>query len=138
MGSATLWQVIGAYLEAKFATSAARAGNSQQAASCHFNLVTMIKRQRMADHNMATPTPHKTALWVLLVIVAACHSAAQPRETNTCGIAVCFAIDKSGSIGTSNFPKTQQFIIDVIDGVSEVADGELIYPATAVSRIHQG
>lgn len=43
---------------------------------------------------------------------------------NTCGVAICFAIDKSASIGAANFPKAQEFVVDVINGVSDIATGE--------------
>lgn len=72
------------------------------------------------------------SLMVMVLLVPVSTAAALPplsrdvgsTETDTCGVAICFAIDESGSIGSTNFAKSKEFVIDVIDGVSGVASGE--------------
>lgn len=74
--------------------------------------------------------------WLRLLLLWLCIctlAVAQPAEipplssllgaTDSCGIAVCFAIDASGSIGSTNFQKSKLFVVNVIDGVSTIATG---------------
>lgn len=65
---------------------------------------------------------------LLLVVIALLLGSLQvsiaQSAGNTCGVAICFAIDESGSIGSADFPKATRFVRDVITGVSEIATGE--------------
>lgn len=95
------------------------------------------KRTKLASQQMHHKDPGKqhsvTTLWLLCLITAAALSEAAvwpplardigTTETDTCGVAICFAIDESGSVGSDNFAKSKKFIIDLIDAVSDVATG---------------
>lgn len=65
----------------------------------------------------------------MLFVLAALLGSLQlssAQSGNTCGVAICFAIDESGSIGSADFPKTTRFVRDVIRGVSEIATGRQV------------
>lgn len=50
----------------------------------------------------------------------------QISTPSTCGVAICFAIDDSGSIGSTPFQSARTFVKEVITQVSAISPGEMV------------
>ncbi|KAF8058310.1 drkD [Scenedesmus sp. PABB004] len=54
-----------------------------------------------------------------LLLLACCAAAVRAQ---TCGVAICVTIDESGSIGSTNFVKVKNFVVDLFNRTSAVAN----------------
>ncbi|KAF8062665.1 LEC14B protein [Scenedesmus sp. PABB004] len=72
-------------------------------------------------YTMARRACRQVLLLALVALSAAAGAAAQGAK---CGVAICFVIDASGSIGSTGFAQAKQFVVDVMNQTSAVADTE--------------